>query len=216
MNRTIRTIRVIGAALVAIGAGAAIGWTVSAQAPQAQAADGPQYAADGKLIKPANYREWTFVTAGLGMTYGPAAAGATARAPRFDNVFVNPSSYRAFMQTGKWPDKTIFILEIRSSTSEASINKGGHFQTDLVAVEAAVKDEARFPNRWTYYNFGFGQAIRDTIDPLPTTATCYECHSKNTAVDWTFVQFYPTLFEVAKQKGTLNPSFNAAAAPQHD
>ena len=206
----------IVATLLAVAAGAAFGWSASAQAPPPATGDGPQYLADGKLIKPANYREWTFVTAGLGMTYGPAAAGATARSPRFDNVFVNPSSYRAFMQSGKWPDKTIFILEIRSSTSEASINKGGHFQTDLVAVEAAVKDDARFPNRWTYYNFGFGQAIRDSIDPLPTTASCYECHAKNTAVEWTFVQFYPTLFEVAKQKGTINPSFNPAAIPQHE
>ncbi len=176
--------------------------------------DGPEYTEDGKLIRPGNYREWQFVTAGLGMTYGPAAA-PTGRAPRFDNIFVNPSSYRAFMQTGKWPDKTMFILEIRESTSEQSINRGGHFQTGLVAVEAAVKDEARFPNRWTYYNFGFGQAIQDTIAPLPETANCYTCHSTNTAVEWTFVQFYPTLFEVAKKMGTVKASYDPNPAARH-
>jgi hypothetical protein len=34
-------------------------------------------------------------------------------------------------------------------------------------------------------------------------------------VENTFVQFYPTLLEVAKAKGTLNPAFlqKAAAAP---
>src|SRR5947209_5496918 len=30
-------------------------------------------------------------------------------------------------------------------------------------------------------------------------AACYACHRNNTAVDNTFVQFYPTLFEVAKR-----------------
>jgi hypothetical protein len=35
--------------------------------------------------------------------------------------------------------------------------------------------------------------------PLPFTASCYNCHAINTAVENTFVQFYPTLFEVAKK-----------------
>jgi len=39
---------------------------------------------------------------------------------------------------------------------------------------------------------------------LPSSTTdCQSCHSQNGAVDNTFVQFYPTLLEVAKQKGTL-------------
>jgi hypothetical protein len=32
----------------------------------------PAYSKDGQLLFPANYRNWTFLTAGLGMTYGPA------------------------------------------------------------------------------------------------------------------------------------------------
>jgi len=38
-------------------------------------------------------------------------------------------------------------------------------------------------------------------------ARCVECHTKQTAVERTFVQFYPTLLEVARQKGTLKPGF---------
>jgi hypothetical protein len=38
---------------------------------------------------------------------------------------------------------------------------------------------------------------------IPTTATCYSCHSEHAAVDTTFVQFYPTLLPIAKSKGTL-------------
>jgi hypothetical protein len=34
-----------------------------------------------------------------------------------------------------------------------------------------------------------------------------ECHTQHTAVERTFVQFYPTLLEVARRKGTLKPAF---------
>src|SRR4029453_17077784 len=87
-----------------------------------RAAVGPQFTAGGELIRPSDFREWMFVTSGLGMTYNQPTGAA--RTPNFTNVWVNPSSYRAFMKTGQWPDKTMFILEVRASTSEGSINKG--------------------------------------------------------------------------------------------
>src|SRR5215471_20079246 len=113
------------------------------------AADGPQYSKDGRLMRPQNFREWIFLSAGLGMTYGPLAAAE----PRFDNVFVNPSAYRYFLDTGRWPDKTVLVLEVRSAKSEGSINRGGHFQTDVVGIETHVKDEKRFPRRWAFFGF---------------------------------------------------------------
>jgi hypothetical protein len=113
--------------------------------PAGFGAAGPRYTAAGELVRPTDFREWSFVTAGLGMTYNEPTGAA--RAPNFTNVWVNPSSYYAFMKTGQWPDKTMLILEIRASSSEGSINKGGHFQSKLVVVEAAVKDEARFAER---------------------------------------------------------------------
>lgn len=180
-----------------------------------QPSDGPRYTAAGELIRPADFREWMFVTSGLGMTYNPPAPRtgseppAPARVPNFTNVYVNPSAYRAFMTTGKWPDKTMFILEIRASSSEGSINKGGHFQSDLVVIEASVKDEARFPGKWAY--FDFGRQMHAQVQALPPTERCYSCHAENAAVDNTFVQFYPTLFEVAKKAGTLKPGFATAS-----
>jgi hypothetical protein len=151
-----------------------------------------------------------FVTSGLGMTYNQPT-GAAARTPNFTNVWVNPSSYRAFMKTGQWPDKTMFILEVRASTSEGSINKGGHFQSNLVVVEASVKDEARFPGKWAY--FDFGRDMKPQVAALPRTERCYACHTDNGAVDNTFVQFYPTLLEVATKMGTVKPV--ASAPPAH-
>jgi len=177
--------------------------TVAAQS----SSDGPQFTAGGELLLPKNYREWVFLSSGLGMTYGPAAQADQGN-PKFDNVFVNPSSYRAFMETGRWPDKTMFILEVRRATGKGSINNGGHYQSEVVALEAAVKDEGRFPQKWAY--FGFGSAEKATA--RLATSTCNSCHSQNAAVENTFVQFYPTLLELATDKGTLNAAYLAKSA----
>ncbi len=160
--------------------------------------DDPQYTADGRMILPKNYREWVFLSSGLGMTYGPL--GAASEHPEFDNVFVTHSAYQSFLRTGNWPDKAVLILEVRDSESKGSINKGGHFQTGIMGIEAHVKDEARFEGGWEFFGFGNGAT---TAKAVPTTAGCHSCHKDHGAVDNTFVQFYPTLLEIAKAKGTL-------------
>ena len=162
------------------------------------AAQEPSYTSQGELIRPDNYREWIYLTSGLGMTYRTPDAAVNSN-PKFDNVFVTPQAYKAFLATGAWPDKTMFALEIRKSGSKASINKGGSFQEEMVALEVEVKDESR-PGKWNYYNFG---AATDPVKPLPVTAGCLACHTANAAVELTFVQFYPTLIPVAKAKGTF-------------
>lgn len=192
--------------LVASGVFAWVAALGLATEPLAQSADPVRYTPKGELIKPADFREWVFLSAGLGMNYNPQGAGAAnpARPPAFTNVYVNPSSYRAFMRTGAWPDKTIFILEVRSSTSEGSINKAGRFQAGLLAIEAEVKDSSR-PEKWAYYDFGDAD---DRALPLPKSAPCYECHSTKAAVEQSFVQFYPTLMDVARQMKTVNKTYS--------
>src|SRR5262245_46579372 len=81
---------------------AALAWGVPAAA-QTSAGGSPSYSASGELIRPSDYREWVYVTSGLGMTYGPAPA-AGEQTPMFDNVFVGPEAYREFLRSGTWPD----------------------------------------------------------------------------------------------------------------
>ena len=172
-----------------------------------QPVDGPQYVNNDHLVRPANYREWVFIGSGIGLTYEQGANSNTT----FTNVFVNPAAYRGFMNTGRWPDKSVFVLEFRASATEAAPNTTGRFQTRLVGLEAEVKD-ARFPDGWAFYNFRLkpeATAMADSVAPLAgqDVASCVECHTKNTAVERTFVQFYPTLLEVARAKGTVKPGF---------
>ena len=169
-----------------------------AQAPP----DDPRFTGDGQLMRPDNYREWIYLSSGLGMTYGPIDSAAAPSAERFDNVFVTPLAYKAFLQTGSWPDKTMFALEVRYSTSKGSINNGGHYQEGFAGLEIHLKDAERFPTKWAFFEFGNSQR---TAKPFPANSSCQACHAKNGAVDETFVQFYPTLIPVAKAKGTLKP-----------
>lgn len=164
-------------------------------------ADGAQFTADGKLTKPVNYREWPFIGTGIGMAYGPLRETPSGRPP-FTNVFVNPSAYQSFLKTGAWPDKTVFILEIRDSVSlnNSATGANGYFQGELTGIEAHVKDEKRFSDKWAFFGLNATQPAGTMI---PTGASCYSCHATNAAVDTTFVQFYPGLRDVAKQKGTF-------------
>jgi hypothetical protein len=138
------------------------------------------------------------------MTYGPAKAD-DGREPRFDNVFVTRDAYRHFLRTGTWPERTMFVLEVRAAEANVSINKGGRTQGRLLAVEAAVKDRGRFPGGWGYYSFDGPDAAAKGAEALPATASCYSCHREKGAVDNTFVQFYPTLLDAARRHGTVRP-----------
>ncbi len=177
----------------------ALAFASTALFSQSAKAPSPQYTADHKLRFPADYREWIYLSSGLGMSYGPASANTPSDHPPFDNVFVDRQAYAGFLQTGIWPDKTVLILEVRQSQSKGSINNGGHFQGDVSAIEAEVKDSSA-PRKWTFYSFDGGAQAGSS---LPANASCYGCHSQNGAVDNTFVQFYPTLRAVATQHGTF-------------
>jgi len=167
----------------------------------------PHYTADGRMEAPADYREWVFLSSGVDMSYNPR--GMAMDHSMFDNVFVNPEAYKTFMETGTWPDKTILVLEVRGAATKGSINHTGHFQTaELMGAEVHVKDTARFPGQWAFFGFDDEKPAK----MIPTTADCYSCHQKSAAVDTTFVQFYPTLLQVAKKRNTLSPAYVKEAA----
>ena len=152
--------------------------------------DHPVYAGN-TLQRPDNYRDWVFLSSGYGMAYGTVAGHE-----QFTNVFVPQWAYREFTRTGKWPDQTMFVVEEREAASRGSINKSGHYQSDLAGIGVEVKD-SRFPDKWAYYNFGPG----DQQNPPNPKQACWQCHEDHASVEHTFVQFYPTLIPAAKKFG---------------
>jgi hypothetical protein len=181
---------------------------------KAASATGPAYAPNGDMLSPANYREWIYLTSGMDMSYSAKAAAAGSMS-MFDNVFVNPEAYRSFVATGRWPDKTVMILEARQANSKGSINQRGHYQAvGVMDFEVHVKDEARFPGKWAFFSF---DAPDKNGTLIPEKAPCYSCHQQHGAVDTTFVQFYPTLLPIAEKKGTLSEAFlKEAGEPKAD
>ncbi len=162
----------------------------------------------GKLVRPANYREWVFLSSGLAMSYNATAGGPEL----FTNVFVPQWAYRQFLASGKWPEKAMFVLEERASETKGSINKTGHFQGDLKGLAVEVKDQSRFADVWAYFSFG-GDAQAATAMTGPKD-TCWQCHNDNAAVEHTFVQFYPTLKPVAEKFGTYRNRSDQTAPPR--
>src|SRR5262249_13691063 len=109
----------------------------------------PEYTSDGKIKFPADYRQWVYLTTGFDMSYNPALQ---MDHHMFDNVFVNPEAYKAFVQTGTWPDKTTLVLEARRGVDKGSINQKGSYQdTELMGFEVHVKDASRFPGKWAFF-----------------------------------------------------------------
>ncbi len=162
----------------------------------------PAYDAQGRLQPPLKYREWVYLTSGIDMSYSPKPE--MEMGSMFDNVFVNPAAYRAFLQTGTWPDKTILVLEQRGAEGPSSINKRGHSQGgEIMGFEVHVRDEAKTPGKWAFYEFDAAKPA----EQIPVAASCYSCHEQHAAVATTFVQFYPTLLPVAKEKKTLSENY---------
>ena len=124
---------------------------------------GPEYTSDGQLKLPENYRQWVYLTTGFDMSYNPAMS---MDHHMFDNVFVNPEAYKAFVETGTWPDKATLVLEVRRGQDKGSINKSGSYQsTEVMGLEVHVKDEARFPGKWAFFGFDDDK----TAKMIPTT-----------------------------------------------
>ena len=166
----------------------------------------PQYPGSDKMAVPGDYRDWVFLTSSLDLNYSTASEPSTMH--MLDNVFVNPDAYKAFLKTGAWPDQTVMIKENRIAESAGTLSKSGRFQTGVMNLEIHVKDKSRFADRfsggWAFFVSSDGKADGRL---MPQSANCYSCHQDHGAVDTTFVQFYPTLFGIAKDKATLSANY---------
>jgi hypothetical protein len=188
--------------LLLVGALVVSGVVSSAPSAQPVAATGPTYTADGRLEFPKDYRKWVYLSAGFDMSYLPVPVRPMST---FGNVFVNPEAHDAFLASGTWPDKTVLVLEVRRAEPNASINRNGRSQGAILHTEIHLKDTARFDGGWGFFRF----ADETPAAVIPRTANCYSCHEEHAAADTTFVQFYPTLLPIAREKNTLSAHYLA-------
>ena len=164
----------------------------------------PQYNDEGHLIRPTNFRTWIFVGASIGLSYfgkeEPKGPGL------FHHIYIQPEAYRHYVRTGKFPDKTMLVMENYSAGSKEDNTTGpivegkefdvlhGRFEDKRMGLEVALKDLERFDDGWAYFNFSSAKGLKETGAAFPK-AVCWSCHSTHAADDNVFVQFYPVLRE---------------------
>jgi hypothetical protein len=210
-----------------------------AHPPQAVAAGTASPAPQAAVTVPPDYRNWPYASASLALSYPseerklsatarahlppaearpPATRGArnamaanATPAPAFQNVFVSPAAFDSFQKTGLYPDKTVFVLEVRASVARtSSFLSNGLYQGDIVALRMEMRDDARYPKtKWAWFTFNpvAGGGFQPVMPQPEPTANCWQCHVTHGAVQDSFTQFYPSLFAIAKAHGTVNPHY---------
>jgi hypothetical protein len=159
----------------------------------------PKYTADGKLIafSPDVYREWIWV--GEPVTPNDLNGGE-ANFPEFHDVYVNPTAWREWKKTGKFPEETVLIKELTSVGSKQAPSGNGYFQGEFTGLEAAVQDSTRFkdePGNWAYFSFGHTYPLKAEVGKN-TVAACSQCHQDNAKkTDLVFSQYYAVLRDAA-------------------
>jgi hypothetical protein len=126
------------------------------------------------LERPSDYRNWVLVgdssDASRALTHhvgGDAAA--------FSRVYIEPSAFRTFQSSGKFPEGTTIVLEMTNGNRD-------------VELQVSIKDSGRFAGGWGY--FGFGEAAGR---PFSDADGCHGCHESKAETDHVFTQFYPVL-----------------------
>lgn len=146
---------------------------------------------DDRLIRPANIDEWVFLGSSLGMGYSQTEFDPDSPG-MFQIVRMEPQAYRAFLETGRFVDGTMFALHFYGSQNEVSINRAGFVMGGLHFMEIHYKDSSRFPNGFNFYTF---QNDDTAAAEMPLPNECVTCHKRDGAYDSVFVQFYPTIHE---------------------
>jgi hypothetical protein len=149
----------------------------------------PRYDETGALVRPEGFERWTFVGANIGMSY---AEEAQAGPGEFHNIYTQPEAYAAYAATGRFPEKTMFLLVVHEPAQKVSINKSGYFEGPMKGLAVSVKDREHSPEGWAFYSFGEAGKLAATAKAAPAPM-CYECHARHADDDRVFVQFHPIL-----------------------
>ena len=159
-----------------------------------------EFTRDGKLIRPAGWREWVFI--GSPLTPNDLNGGV-APFPEFHSVYMDPVSWEHWKETGEFREGTMLAKELTLIGARNASSGNGFFNGDLQGFEIAHKDTRRYGsdnNGWAYYTFGHhAEPYQATTVAQPVDA-CAACHTGNAAEDNVFTQYYP-IVRAAKNAG---------------
>ncbi len=191
-----RVIQTMNNRLVTLVAGLCLGGacsslTVSAE-PNGEKLFSNYVDAKGDITLPEGYREnWSHL--GSWTVQEGEAKG-------IHDVYTERESVRAYLETGKWPDATTLVKEIRSLESGAKTTGVAQWAGKTIQWFVMVKDsQNRFPKN-ELWGDGWGWALfkpDNTKKQLAKSyqADCMACHVPAAATDRVFIEGYPTLIK---------------------
>lgn len=192
---------IAGAAVVTMVIGGTLSVHLSKDAlAESTPAWGPNWTAAGELILPEDFHTWVF----LGAPLTPNALNdGQAGFPEYHNVYVQPEAYRAYRNTGQFPEGTILLKELQltlpgsnADGSRVEASGRGYFPGTRNGIDISVKDSKRFADTsgWGFFNFGHhAPPYAPTAAAQPKDA-CAGCHMAN-ATDMVFTKFYAPILD---------------------
>jgi hypothetical protein len=141
------------------------------------------------LLRPEGYRDWILVGPSSERDAGVGLAASSTPAPA-SSVYINPSGYREYLKTGRFPEGTLMVWEARQHDPQTADRP---HDTSPVLL-ASVKDSSRFDGGWGFFDFTGteGEATSKAL-ALPESSGCRNCHRREADTDHVFTQVYPVL-----------------------
>ncbi|MEZ8358349.1 cytochrome P460 [Vibrio splendidus] len=154
--------------------------------------DYAQFTDEGSLVRPQDYREWIF--AGTATT--PKIVNNDVLFPDFQNIYIDPDSYKAWKETGTFPEGTIMVKEILDLGLTNSPVGKGFYQGDFRTLSAAVKSKVRYPDtvgNWNYFSFVNKKDKKLNKTAKPLGSRCSGCHEANAPEGGAFYNYFSVL-----------------------
>jgi Cytochrome P460 len=121
-----------------------------------------------------------------------------AGAKQIHEVFASPGTIAAYRQSGRFPDGTVLIKEVRAGATAPMTTGIVSHAEKLAGWFVMVKDNVgRFAGN-KLWGDGWGWSWFDATDPQKTTSTdyttdCKSCHVPARGSDWIYTRGYPAL-----------------------
>ena len=130
----------------------------------------PEYDKDGKLLRPTGYEKWVVVGTSIGLGYSDGDRQDADNPGTFHNVYLQPEAFDHYVETGKFPEQTVFIVTNNASQparTKGPVSRSGFVAAPTSGLEIAIKDTKKYPDGWAYFLF---HDKPDTSSPHQATA----------------------------------------------
>lgn len=176
------------------------------EAPTDSKMQEPLYDQEGRLLQPVGYEKWVVVGTSIGLGYSDGDKNDPRNPGTFHNVYLQPEAFDHFVQTGEFPEQTVFIVtnnKSRPANTKGSVSRKGFVASATSGLEVAVKDTKRFSDGWAYFMFHDApeKAKPETVhaERAFDRKDCFDCHAEHGADDNVFTQYYSVLTEARRQ-----------------